>query len=297
MTSLCYYQESAKIQVADTGSLKIVKNALSHSSYGVRAAACQLTRALSRSIAILRTTLVDSGIADQILDLLMEEERVYDTRQGCVTDFASAGRDGHRDTVLVAASAALCNLITEFSPMQINMIEKGGIDLLVRLCESTSQGARMNAMWSFRNVLYKNDFKTKSRVMEALTWPTLQKHIEDPCHDLQEQGLALLRNICCEGSEEEIELVFNGFGEESLFRMIETHLQSPDHDCLEQLIYVLYNICLGTERHREAVLSRPAVLQGLTKALVRFCLATHMEGMTGSFTLRLRPFISQMTAR
>jgi hypothetical protein len=55
------------------------------------------------------------------------------------------------------------------------MIDKGGIDLLVRMCDSPSQATRMNALWSFRNMLYKNEFKVKVRVMEALTWPTLHR--------------------------------------------------------------------------------------------------------------------------
>jgi hypothetical protein len=102
----------------------------------------------------------------------------------------------------------------------------------------------------------------------------------------------LLRNICCEGSEEEIELVFNGFGEAPLFDVIERKLAASDPDCLEQasipwtgvmidrrqltidcfsiqLMFVLYNICLGNEKHREAVLSRPEVCKGIMKALVR----------------------------
>jgi hypothetical protein len=56
-----------------------------------------------------------------------------------------------------------------------SMIDKGGIDLLVRMCDSPSQATRMNALWSFRNMLYKNEFKVKVRVMEALTWPTLHR--------------------------------------------------------------------------------------------------------------------------
>jgi hypothetical protein len=38
--------------------------------------------------------------------------------------------------------------------------------------------------------------------------------------------------------------------------------------CLKKLMYVLYNICLGSERHRDAVLSRPEVCKGMIKALV-----------------------------
>ena len=65
--------------------------------------------------------------------------------------------------------------------------------------------------------------------------PSLYRLIEDPSHDLQEQGLALLRNICSEGSEEEIEMMFNGFGEGPLFEVVEKKLVNCDPDCLEQV--------------------------------------------------------------
>lgn len=55
------------------------------------------------------------------------------------------------------------------------MIDRGGIELLVRMCDFPSQGVRINALWSLRNMLYKSEFRLKTRVMEALTWPGLQK--------------------------------------------------------------------------------------------------------------------------
>jgi hypothetical protein len=35
-----------------------------------------------------------------------------------------------------------------------------------------------------------------------------------------------------------------------------------------QALYVLYNIALGSDAHRDAILSRRPILQGLKKALV-----------------------------
>jgi hypothetical protein len=112
MTSLAFYHESPKSMIADAGMLPITKKALLHPSYGVRAAACQVTRVLSRSTAILRTTLVDSGIADRILELLKEEEKKFSTEQLEMDGFVNGGRDGRRDTVMIAASAAVCNLVS-----------------------------------------------------------------------------------------------------------------------------------------------------------------------------------------
>jgi hypothetical protein len=116
MASLALIHEAPRAVIVDGGLLPIIHDSLSHPSYGVRAAACQVTRALSRSVAILRTSLVDSGIASKVLELLKEEEK---RTNGAGHDpFSIAGRDEKDDTVLIAAAATLCNLITEFSPMQ-----------------------------------------------------------------------------------------------------------------------------------------------------------------------------------
>jgi hypothetical protein len=116
MASLSFVHEVARATIVDRGMLPIIHASLSHPSYGVRAAACQATRALSRSIAVLRTSLVDSGLAAKVLEILKEEDERIGS--GSLGRLSIAGRDEKDDTVLIAATATICNLITEFSPMQ-----------------------------------------------------------------------------------------------------------------------------------------------------------------------------------
>ena len=111
------------ISEAEPPVLPIVKKALSHTSYGVRAAACQLARALSRTVAILRTSLVDSGVGTEILECLKREVDSHRRRE---VEEKAAGRTGvgagtvgeRAWTVEVAATATLCNLIADFSPLK-----------------------------------------------------------------------------------------------------------------------------------------------------------------------------------
>jgi len=62
----------------------------------VQIAACGAIRALSRSVGVLRTTLIDNGVAEPVFQLLRHPEI----------------------EVQIAATATMCNLLTEVSPMK-----------------------------------------------------------------------------------------------------------------------------------------------------------------------------------
>jgi len=59
-------------------------------------AACSAARALSRSVSLLRTSLIDAGVAKPVFALLKHSNV----------------------SVLVEATNVVCNLVTDFSPMR-----------------------------------------------------------------------------------------------------------------------------------------------------------------------------------
>lgn len=72
---------------------------MSHPNVGVRYAACQCARALCRSVSVLRTSVVDSGLGSTLFDIIKnpdEDNRVH-----------------------VAALAGICNILNDFSPMRV----------------------------------------------------------------------------------------------------------------------------------------------------------------------------------
>ena len=71
---------------------------LAHPYVGVRYAACQCARALSRAVSALRTNIVDTGLGLAVFRLFMKED---EDRQ-----------------VMYAASTVVCNIVTDFSPLR-----------------------------------------------------------------------------------------------------------------------------------------------------------------------------------
>lgn len=121
LASLAFQCDPTRTLLAETSPpfLPLLHKSLSHPSYGVRAAACQLCRALSRTIAILRTSLIDSGVGAEVIETLKREVARHKTaRSEIVSTMGEEDLDERAYTVEVAATATICNLVTVFSPLK-----------------------------------------------------------------------------------------------------------------------------------------------------------------------------------
>ena len=153
IASVTSLREENRRQALDSKILPRITAALSSPSTFVRAAACQCTRSLSRSVKNLRTSLVDSGVAIPLLKLLRDSDL----------------------SVQTAASATLCNIVLDFSPLKKIFIEHGGIESLVDMVVSSSDTTlRLNSLWALKNVLFQADSETKMRVISLLGFDVLK---------------------------------------------------------------------------------------------------------------------------
>ncbi|KIH91582.1 armadillo repeat protein [Sporothrix brasiliensis 5110] len=113
---------------------------------GVLVAACNLVRMLSRSIAILRTTLEDAGVAAPIFRLLR-----------------------HPDIdVQVAVTGVMCNLLTETSPMRERYAEVGVMNILCTHTHSLNSPLRLNALWALKHFVDGLEPSVKKACLEQL---------------------------------------------------------------------------------------------------------------------------------
>lgn len=127
-------------------------------------AACGAVRALSRSVSVLRTTLIDSGVAEPVFRLLQ-----------------------HPDIeIQIAATATVCNLLTEVSPMRQHISEAGVLKILCEHAHSMNAKLRLNALWALKHFVQGVDNEMKRLCLEELGQGWLVQLI---CDDTEDEAL------------------------------------------------------------------------------------------------------------
>ncbi|TVY86348.1 Uncharacterized protein LAWI1_G008344, partial [Lachnellula willkommii] len=141
--------------------------------YGVNStdvliAACGAIRALSRSVGILRTTLIDNGVAMPAFRLLQ-----------------------HPDIeVQIAATATVCNLVTDVSPMREAIAEAGVLKILCEHAHSMNAKLRLNAVWALKHFVHYSSNDMKRLCLEELGQGWLVQLI---CDDTEDEALSSSR--------------------------------------------------------------------------------------------------------
>ncbi|KAI9446024.1 ARM repeat-containing protein [Lactarius indigo] len=220
--------------------------ALAHRHTGVRYAACQCVRALSRSVAVTRTSLVDSGLGTALFAVFTKEDE--DRR------------------VVHAALAAVCNLVNQYSPLRAPFLEQGVAARLARLLHSSHAELRLSALWALKNLVYKCTPETKRVIMADVGWPALDACLDDADPGVREQALYLLRNFA--DCEDDVDAVFDALGADRLLGALASALEARDSDVVLQAAYTLANLANGHVQRQALILAHAQLLRSLRNALV-----------------------------
>ncbi|KAJ5738090.1 hypothetical protein N7493_001245 [Penicillium malachiteum] len=131
-------------------------------------AACGAARMLTRSVSVLRTSLVDAGVAPPLFILLK-----------------------HPDLeVQIAATAALCNLALDFSPMKEAIVQAGIIPTLCEHARSSNTKLRIESLWALKHVVFNTANDIKMKVVEDLSPAWIRQIIsQDPVSSMAKRGL------------------------------------------------------------------------------------------------------------
>ncbi|KAI0807797.1 ARM repeat-containing protein [Fomes fomentarius] len=226
--------------------IPVIQASLSHQYVGVRYAACQCARALSRAVSALRTNIVDTGLGMSVFHVFMKQD---EDRQ-----------------VMHAASTVICNIVTDFSPLRSTLIEQGAITRLVQLLNAEDAELRLNALWAFKNLLYKATPELKRQVMNSIGWPEISKLLVDPDPRLQEQAFHVVRHVA--DGVEDVELLFSELGgSDALLGFLSVAMESEAEDIVLQAVFVLANVA-NSPAHQRSILSNQRILSRLRECLV-----------------------------
>ncbi|KAK2879558.1 hypothetical protein FQN49_000751 [Arthroderma sp. PD_2] len=109
-------------------------------------AACAAARSLTRSVSVLRTSLIDAGIAAPICALVKSNDI----------------------EIQIAATSVMCNLALDFSPMKDALLEDNMIPILCGNSHSPNSSLRIESLWSLKHISYNVPNKMKKDILEDL---------------------------------------------------------------------------------------------------------------------------------
>ncbi|KAG9236921.1 armadillo-type protein [Amylocarpus encephaloides] len=155
---------------ANTFSEVEAKDGYGTNTVDVLVAACGAIRALSRSVSVLRTTLIDSGVAMPVFRLL---------KSPCMD-------------VKIAATATVCNLVTDVSPMRDTIKDEGVLKILCSHAHSTDAKLRLNALWALKHFVHSVSNEVKRQCLDELGQGWLVQLI---CDDTEDEALLSSRVI------------------------------------------------------------------------------------------------------
>ncbi|KAI9376647.1 armadillo-type protein [Aspergillus egyptiacus] len=131
-------------------------------------AACGAARMLTRSVSVLRTSLIDAGVSTPLFVLIR-----------------------HPDIeVQIAATSVICNLALDFSPMKEAIISAEILPILCEHAHSPNTKLRIESLWALKHVAYNTTNDVKTRIVEGLGPDWIRQVItQDPTSVLAKRGL------------------------------------------------------------------------------------------------------------
>ncbi|KDP22094.1 hypothetical protein JCGZ_25925 [Jatropha curcas] len=231
LADLCSRLECCRSRFLSLEVLNSVTDALTHDSADVRAAACICIKSVARSIKNL------------CAGFFMNERLVIRLVQLLNDPLVS---------VQVAALGAISNIVVDFTTRKSTFVQCGGVKHLIQLSKSMDSTVRSNALWALKNMLFLADDRCKEGIFMELSASLLASLIRDDDPFVQEQALALVRNLI-DGCISSMEFVFaeNGIILDAVGKQLESASKA---EIGIQGMYVLGNIASGNEFHKEAVM-------------------------------------------
>ena len=123
-----------------------VLNLIPGNSAATLLAACGAARALTRSVSVLRTSLIDAGVAAPLFVLLNNLDV----------------------EVQIAATKVVSNLAVDFSPMKEAILQHNVVKTLCEHAHSANARLRFESLWALKHLVLNSSNGFKTRVVQEL---------------------------------------------------------------------------------------------------------------------------------
>ncbi|KAJ1732774.1 hypothetical protein LPJ61_001892 [Coemansia biformis] len=234
--------EECRTKAVENQMLAYLVRAMDHRDDGIKAAACLCTQYIVRSVPICRTHVSESGILKPLLRLVR-----HDTPE-----------------VQMTATAALINLLPDFSPLRAEALKENVVDILVELLDSKITMVRRNALWCIRNLLVNIDDGTRRTIIDKVGIGRICA-ISHPDSEpvIREQAAGVLQNITAENDQGTL-AIFDCLGAGQTVDML-TGLLDPQTDTPTQVhgLYLVNNIAVRSQAYCEYIAKHRALLQAI----------------------------------
>ncbi|KAJ2203828.1 hypothetical protein IW145_003831 [Coemansia sp. RSA 521] len=230
--------EECRMRAVESHAMAHLVRALGHSDDGVKAAACLCTQYIVRSVPICRTHVPESGLLRPLLALVRSSAT----------------------SVQEKATAALINLLPDFSPLRADALKEGVVDVLAQLVESEHVTIRRNALWGLRNLLVGTDDDTRRQIIEHVGIARLSTLAQTGDKAVREQAAGVLQNVTAE-NEVGAQAVFDALGAPQVVKLLQTLLASEDSAVTVHALYLANNIAVRERSLCELIVGDRELLQ------------------------------------
>jgi hypothetical protein len=223
----------------------------------VREAAAVCVRNMARSVRTLRMQLVNTELVSNLMPLIEDPSK----------------------EVVLAATAAICNLCMGHSPVQGLLLEHRVVDKLVSAMDM--EGVAANGLCAFKNMMYAAQGEAlvgisalralHDSIMEKLSWARLKSYLESAEVEVQVNAVGVLRNLL-HSSSAAVDKVIEAFdGPRQLLDCVDRLLvASAPSVVVENALFCLANVCTSAdEAHRNLVASNERLLLDVLDCVVR----------------------------
>lgn len=167
---------------------------------------------------------------------------------------------------LIVITAILCNLLLEFSPSKVHLLNSGIVEKLVQLYDYEDSSLKLNCIWALMNMTYQCEDKIKTVIMNTFGLNRILKNINETDSLLLLRTLGLLRNLLYNSNH--IELIMTKYSTELLGSLCLVLKNNTSSEIKEQVLCTLGNIA-STSQY-DYITSNSDIMSTLCELLVSF---------------------------